>query len=460
MTVDAIDKAGTDDNPIIIGLEDKVPLWNSIVYGVQHIVAMFAGIVAVPLIVGSAIHLPPDQKTILVQACLLASGIGTILQTSRIWFIGARLPICMGTAFVFITPMIMIGNVHGVAGIIGGLMIGGLAEFIVAPYIWRIKHVFPPLVTGTVIALIGLSLIPVGFRWMAGGFGDLYGKPVAYVISGSVLIIMIGANRFASGYIRTVSVIIAVVAGYIIAGAFGLVDFSVVGRSSWFAPPRLFSFGAPTFSVGAIVGILVAQFGNMLETIGNTFATNAVLNNETEPAHLRGAIAVDGIGSFIGAVFGGFSITSFAQNIGVIGLTGVGSRRVVRVAGVILVLMALFPKLAAVIVAMPDPVLGGAGIVMFGAIVAAGVHALIEEGMDQRDMTIFATAISVGLGCGLAGPEAFAAFPQELQIILRSGIVMGSIIVIAMNLLLPTQKKTDNKTASTKVPIGIGETRA
>jgi len=442
MTAHAIDKAGSDDNPIAIGLEDKVPIWSSVVYGLQHIVAMFAGIVAVPLIVGSAIGLPPDQKTILVQACLLTSGIGTILQTSRIWFIGARLPICMGTAFVFITPMIAIGNVHGVAGIIGGLMVGGIAEFLVAPYIWRIKHVFPPLVTGTVIALIGLSLIPVGFRWMAGGFGALYGKPIAYLISGSVLVIMIGANRFASGYIRTVSVIVAVIAGYLIAGIFGLVDFSVVGTSSWFAPPKLFAFGAPTFSVGAIVGVLVAQFGNMLETIGNTFATNAVLENETAPAHLRGAIAVDGIGSFIGAIFGGFSITSFAQNIGVIGITGVGSRHVVRVAGILLILMALFPKFAAVIVAMPDPVLGGAGIVMFGAIVAAGVHQLAAKGMDQRDMTIFATAIGVGLGCGLSGPEAFASFPQELQIILRSGIVMGSIIVILMNLLLPAQKKT------------------
>lgn len=428
------------EKKITIGLEDRVPAGQAIIYGLQHILAMFAGVIAVPLIVGSAIGLPDDQKTILVQGAILACGIGTVLQTGRIGFIGAKLPICMGTAFVFIQPMIAIGKMHGMAAIFGGLIVGALIEFLISPLIWRVRNLFPPLVTGTVIVLIGLSLIPVGFRWMAGGYGDLYGQPIAFIISGSVLCIMIAANRFASGYVQTISIILAIVAGYFISGMAGILDLSVVAKANWVAIPQPFAFGMPEFIFGAILGILVAQFGSMLETIGDTFATGSVLDEEIKPEHLRGAIAVDGLGSLIGNIFSGFSLTSFSQNIGVIGITGVGSRHVVRFGGAILIVMALFPKFAALIVAMPAPVLGGAGIVMFGSVVATGVDQLSATRLDRRSLIIFSTAISIGLGFGFAGDEALANFPPALQIILHSGIVVGAIIAIFLNLVLPETK--------------------
>lgn len=424
---------------IQIGLEEKVPMWQAITYGMQHILGMFAGLVAVPLIVSTAIGLPDEQKTILVQGAILACGIGTIMQSSRIWFIGAKLPICMGTAFVFIQPAIAIGKAHGVAAIFGGLLVGALVEFMMSPVIWRIRKLFPPLVTGTVIVLIGLSLIPVGFRWMAGGFTEYYGEPIAFAVSGAVLCILIATNRLAKGYIQTISVIIAIVSGYFISGFAGILDLANVANAAWVAMPQPLAFGMPEFFIGAIMGILVAQIGSMLETIGDTYATGAVLKKKIEPEHLRGAIAVDGIASLIGNIFNSISLTSFSQNVGVISITGVGSRHVVRVGGVLLVIVAMFPKLAAIIVAMPEPVLGGAGIIMFGSVVAAGVEQLSSIEMSRRDLMIFATSVSVGLGFALSGDEALAIFPTELQIILHSGIVVGGVIAIFLNSILPKE---------------------
>ena len=431
------------ERAIKIGLEEKVDVGRSIIYGLQHMIAMFAGVIAAPLIVGGAIGLEPLEKTVLIQGALLAGGIGTILQSMRIGFVGAKLPIAMGTSFVFIAPMIAIGNSWGIATIFGSMMVCGLIEFAVAPFIWRVKRFFPPLVTGTVVALIGLLLIPVGFRWAAGGFGDMYGQPIAFVISGLVLVIMLAASSFAKGFMQTVSIIFAIVCGYVVAGMFGVLDLSIVGKAEWFAIPKVLAFGMPEFHIGAILGILVAQFASMLETIGDTYATGAVLDEKIEKEHLRGAIAVDGIGSFIGNFFNGFSLTSFSQNIGVIGITGVGSRHVVRVGGIILVVLALFPKLAALIVAMPEPVLGGAAIVMFGAVVAAGISQLSvgRDRFSQRSLLIFATAIGLGVGFGLADNEALQNLPDALQSILHSGVVVGGAVAILLNEILPGKEE-------------------
>ena len=431
------------EQAIKIGLEEKVDVGRSIIYGLQHIIAMFAGVIAAPLIVGGAIGLEPLEKTVLIQGALLACGIGTILQSMRIGFVGAKLPIVMGTAFVFITPMISIGKSMGIATIFGSMMVCGLIEFAVAPIIWRIKRFFPPLVTGTVVALIGLLLIPVGFRWAAGGFGDMYGQPIAFVISGLVLIIMLAASCFTKGFMQTVSIIFAIVCDYVVAGMFGVLDLSIIGKAEWFAMPKVLAFGMPEFHIGAILGILVAQFASMLETIGDTYATGAVLDEKIEKEHLRGAVAVDGIGSFIGNFFNGFSLTSFSQNIGVIGITGVGSRHVVRMGGIILAVLALFPKLAALIVAMPEPVLGGAAIVMFGAVVAAGISQLSvgRDRFSQRSLLIFATAIGLGVGFGLADKEALQNLPDLLQSILHSGVVVGGAVAILLNEVLPGKEE-------------------
>jgi NCS2 family nucleobase:cation symporter-2 len=423
-----------------IGLDEKVPLAKSAVYGLQHIIAMFAGVVAVPLIVGGAIDLSPAQKTILVQGALIASGIGTILQTGRVFILGARFPVCMGTAFVFITPMISIGNTYGVSAIFGALIVGGIVEFIVSTFIWRIKRFFPPLVTSTVVTLIGLGLIPVGFNWAVGSGTPFFAQPIAFIIAGLVLVIMIVANRFTTGFIQTICIIFAIVCGYIISALFGVLDMNYVLEAKWVALPKFFAFGWPQFKLGAILGILAAQFGSMLETVGDIYATGTVLNEEVKKENLQGAVAVDGIASSIATIFNGFSLTSFSQNIGVIGITRVGSRHVVRIGGIILVIMGLFPKFAAIITAMPAPVLGGVGIVMFGSVAAAGVGQLAGIKLTPRELLIFATAIGLGLGFGLASGDALANLPKALQIILHSGVVVGAIVAILLNEVIPKRQ--------------------
>jgi len=425
---------------MIVGIEDRVPLDKGIIYGLQHILAMFAGIVAVPLMVGNALDLTPLEKTILVEGALISSGIGTILQSGRGFFIGARLPICMGTAFVFISPMIDIGKTFGIQAIFGAMIVGGVVEYLASIFIWRLKRFFPPLVTGVVVVLIGLGLVPLGFQWAVGGFGPLFGKPVAYIISSLVLLSMIFFNHFTKEFIQTICVLLAVVFGYLISGLFGILDFQVVQTSAWFAFPRLLYFGPPQFYLGAILGILSAQFGSMLESVGDIFATGAVLNKEIDNGNLRGGIAVDGLGSVIASLFNGFSLTSFTQNIGVIGITRVGSRHVVRIGGIILILLGLFPKFCAIITVMPDPVLGGVGIVMFGSIAAVGIGRLATVKLSPRNQSIIAISLGLGLGFGFSSEQALACLPSSLQIIMHSGVIVGGIIAILMNQILPKEK--------------------
>lgn len=427
-------------NKMVIGIEDRLPLSKEIIYGFQHIMAMFGGVVAVPLMVGGAIGLTQLEMTILIEGALIASGIGTVLQTGRNFSIGARLPICMGTAFVFISPMIGIGKTFGMQAIFGALIIGGLVEFLVSKVIWRLKELFPPLVTGVVISLIGLTMIPLGFQWSAGGFGPLFGKPVAFIISGLVLLIMVFFNHFTKGFLQTVCILLAIAFGYVISASFGILDFNIVRTSSWVALPQLFYFGPPQFYLGAILGVLSAQFGSMLETIGDIYATGAVLDKEIDEGNLQGGIAVDGLGSIIATLFNGFSLTTFTQNIGVIGITRVGSRRVVRMGGIIFIILGLFPKFAAIITAMPDPVLGGTAIVMFGSIFVAGIDRLSLVKQNRRNSMIIATAIALGLGFGLSSEQALAVLPTTLQVFLHSGIIVGGVVAILMDQLIPKEK--------------------
>lgn len=431
---------GREVGATAVGVDDRVPLARAALYGLQHVTAMFAGLIAVPLIVSGAIGLGPSERTILVQGALITSGVATLLQTGRVGMLGARLPIAMGTAFVFITPLIAIGSQLGVAAMFGAVIVGGLVELAVSPLVWRVKRLFPPLVTGTVVALIGLSLIPIGFRWAAGGSGPLYGQPIAFAVSGLVLAIMIVSNQYVRGFLQTVSVIFAIACGYVISALAGILDVGAVREAPWFAVPSLFAFGAPEFSFGAIIGILAAQFASMLETIGDVYATGTMTRTSIEKEHVRGAIAIDGLGSAFAAVLNGLPVTSFSQNIGVIGLTGVASRQAVRAGGVILLVLGLFPKFAAAITAMPDPVLGGVALVMFGAVAAAGIGQLRGIAMTQREVLIFATAIGLGLGLGLAEEAALERLPAGLRVLLHSGVIVGGVVAILLNEVLPGRR--------------------
>ena len=427
-----------------IGVDEKPALPYLILYGIQHVLAMFAGIVAVPLMVGTALKLPGEQITILVQGSLLTSGIGTLVQSLGIGRLGARLPICMGTAFVFISPFISVGSQLGIQAILGAAIVGGIVEFVFSFFVWRIQKYIPPVVTGTVVVLIGMGLMPLGFTWLAGGESSLFGQPISFAIGGLVLVILILINQFAKGVWPSISVALAIVVGYVAAGIAGVLNLGLVKEAAWFAVPKVFSFGLPKFSFPAILAVLVAQFASMLETIGDTYATGVVTHKKIGRRELSGAISVDGLLSSIAFLFNGLSITSFSQNIGVISITGVASRFAVAVSGIILFFIGLVPKFAALIASMPAPVLGGAALVMFGAIAGSGILQLREAKVfGEREMFIFAISVALGMGFGLHPEGALEYLPSYLTVILGSGVAVGGITAIILNQVLPVRQKKD-----------------
>lgn len=432
--------ASASESIVTIGIDERLPVGSAMVYGLQHILAMFAGIIAVPLIVGTAIGLSQAELTILIQGAMLASGIGTLIQTLGFRRVGSRLPIAMGTAFVFIAPMITVGGTFGLPAIFGAAIVGGIVELLAASVLPKVRHWFSPLVTGTVVSLVGLGLIPVGFGWAAGGSGDLFGKPLSYIIAGLVLAVILLINRLFKGFVQSVSIVVAIAVGYLLAAAFGILDLSHVSEAKWVALPKIFAFGPPKFYLSAILVMLVAQFASMLETIGDVFAVGAVTRREVKEQELQGAVAADGIVDSLAAVVNGLPVTSFTQNIGVIGITGVASRFAVAAGGGILVVMGLFPKLAGVISAMPSPVLGGAGIVMFGAIAVAGIMQIASvPRFGQREVLIVATAMALGLGFGLHPEGALDGLPSGLKVFLESGVAVGGVAVILLERLLPAK---------------------
>lgn len=420
-----------------IGIETRPPLGRGALWGLQHVLVMLAGMVAVPLAVSAALDLPADEQRVLVQGAIVASGLGTLVQSLGIGAVGARLPIVMGTAFVFISPMISIGERLGLTAIMGAVIVGGVAEFLFSFVVWRIRGLFPPIVTGTVITIIGLGLLPLGFRWAVGAGTEQFGTLTAFVLSGLVLVVLVLLTSQRNVLVRSMAILIAIVVGYVAAAAMGVLDLSDVRTEAWLAPPMPLAFGAPTFHVGAIAAILIAQFASMLETVGDTVAIKALDDAELEARELRGAITVDGLASAVAPLVNGLSLTSFSQNIGVIGLTRVGSRYVVALGGVALVLFGLVPKLAAVITAMPLPVLGGAAIAMFGAVAAAGIDQLRAVEMNQRNALIFALAVGLGLGVATAPGETFAALPTVLRVPLESSVAVGGTLAIVLDRLLP-----------------------
>ncbi|MEW6697580.1 MAG: nucleobase:cation symporter-2 family protein [Bacillota bacterium] len=428
-----------------IGIDEKPPLFSLVLYGMQHVLAMFAGLVAVPLMVGTALKLTPGQMTILIQGALLTSGIGTLVQCLGIRRLGARLPICMGTAFVFIAPFISVGTEMGIQAIFGAAIVAGILEYILSFFVWRVQNLVPPVVTGTVVVLIGAGLMPLGFSWLAGGHGDLFGSPVSFLIGGVVLLLLIIINQFGRGFMSSLSVFIAIAGGYLISGAFGILDLGQVKEASWIALPDVFTFGPPIFSLPAILAVIVAQLASMLETVGDTYATGVVARRQIGRRELSGAISVDGLMSAFAPVFNGLSLTSFSQNIGVISITRVASRYAVAAAGVVLILLGLIPKFAAIIAGMPAPVLGGAALVMFGSIIGSGISQLREmKKFEQREIIIFATSIALGMGFGMNPPGSLDQLPPALAVILKSGVAVGGFTAIILNKVLPRYKEEVN----------------
>ena len=379
----------------------------------------------------------------MVTGTMIGCGIATMVSALGVSFIGPRLPIVMGVFYIFIGPIVAIAKDVSLAAAMTALMIGGLVQFAWSPLIGRLRRFFPAIVTGTTIVLIGTGLMKIGIGVATGLNTPSFGKPLTLGLAALMLVLIIVISRYARGFVRALSLFVTMVIGYLVAAAFGLLDWKSVTDASWVAVPNLLPYGGLEWP-GAIglLAVIICFFATAVETTGHTLAVCRITGVPAESWRIRGAVANDGIGSTISAIFGGMALTSYSQNIGVISLTGVGSRFVVAAGGAFLILMALIPKVGAIIALMPAAVLGGVLLFMFGMVASVGIDIIGSNMKTRRDALIVASSLALGLGIQAAPPGAFDAIPQALRILVTDGIVMGIMLAMFLNAVLPREEET------------------
>lgn len=423
------------DMQLIYGVNDKPQILMQILLALQHIFAAFGGIIVVPIVLSSALGLDAKTSTVLISSTILAAGIATFIQSRGFGPIGARVACVMGTDFTFVAPAIAVGTKFGLAGIFGATILGASIVIILSFFVKPLMKLFPPIVTGTVVCLIGLTLLPVSIDWAAGGVGSSnYGSLKNIAIALFIMIFTLMLNHYGKGLLSSASILIGMVLGYIICIPLGMVDFSSVAEASWISFPQIWSYGVK-FNLEAVLPFIPAYFVTIIGTVGCLKAITEVSGIEEQEKPIASGVLSDGVGSLIAGIFGALPNTSFSQNIGLIPLTKVASRYVTMMAGVLLVILGLFPKFAALINIMPQPVLGGVGIVMFGTVAAAGIQTLSSVKLNNRNMLIIATSIGLGLGVTFR-PEFISKLPEALKMIFSSGISTGTIVALLLNLIL------------------------
>ncbi len=431
-------KAGSTNSP-----DKKLPLNKSIPLGIQHVLAMFAGNITVPIIVAGVFGQTPEQKIFLIQMALFVAGVATIIQTVGYKEIGARLPIVQGTSFAFI-PIMLPFKAAGLGAVFTAAFIGGIFQIFIGKVLKPIRHLFPPLVTGIVVLMIGFSLLKVGFMYAGGGGWLMNNKPEIFAnanhltVAASVFIVAIFFNLRGKGMASAASILIGIVAGFIVASALGMVNYGKIASAAWFAFPMPLQYGID-FVPGAIILMLFMSVVTTIETIGDISATTmGGAKREATDKEISGGIMADGVGTAFGAIFNAMPNTSYSQNAGLVAFTGVVSRHVGTIAGIVLVLMGLFPKLGGIIAAMPESVIGGAAIIMFGMIVAAGIKLIARAEMDQRNLLILALSLSFGIGMSLL-PDFVKNIPDfgiSLKLLLTTGLIPAGLLAFALNAIM------------------------
>ncbi len=452
MHIDAHLAAETEP-PTSGSVDSRLPPSRLGVLGIQHVLVMYAGSVAVPLIVGHALQLTAQQVGMLISADLFACALATLIQTLGLPGIGIRLPVMMGVTFASVNPMLAIVRAATDAGqppamalgtIYGAVIVAGLFGLVAAPLISRIARFFPSIVTGSIILVIGISLMRVGIEWAAGGRpgSPEFGAPFNLLIALFVLAIIMTVLKFGRGLLRSAAVLIGVVVGGFVAAIAGHTDFSAVQSAAWvgFTPP--FAFGMPRFELGASISMCLVMIIVMIESLGMFFAVSEMVARPATREMLTRGLRADGLGTVLGGIFNTFPYTSFSQNVGLIAMTGVRSRFVCATGGVIMLILALSPKLAVTIASVPSFVLGGAGLVMFGMIAATGIRILsaVDFTANSYNLTIVAVSTSIGM-IPLVADGFFQHAPGMLQPLLHSGILLTTISAVCLNLFFNGTKK-------------------
>lgn len=417
---------------------------------IQHLLAMYAGAILVPLIVGNGIGLDSKQLTYLVSIDILMCGVATILQVVRNRFFGIGLPVVLGCTFTAVAPMLHIGAEYGISSIYGSILASGLFVILISGFFGKLVRFFPPIVTGSVVTIIGITLIPVAVNNMAGGQGESDFASLSNIaLSFGTLAFIVLLYRFTKGFIRAIAILIGMLVGTIAAIFMGKVDFGAVQEASLFHMIEPFYFGAPTFDWAPILTMILVAMVSLVESTGVYFAVGDMTNKELTKSDLSRGYRAEGIAIVFGGIFNAFPYTAFSQNVGLMQMTGVKSKRVIFIMGIMLITLGFIPKLAAITTIIPTAVLGGAMLAMFGMVVAQGIKMLSKViGDSSENLMIIACSIGMGLGVTVV-PELFERFPKSVQILTSNGIVAGSMTAIILNIIFnmipskPRQEATE-----------------
>jgi NCS2 family nucleobase:cation symporter-2 len=469
-------------------VDERLPAPRLAALGLQHVLVMYAGAIAVPLIVGRALKLGPEQVALLISADLFVCGLVTLIQSFGLgqWF-GIKLPVMMGVTFAAVGPMVAMANAHdgvdGARAIFGAIIGAGIVSILIAPLMSRLLRFFPPVVTGTIIAIIGISLMRVGVGWAMGGPAFLaqrtdvpklvamvdgakaaaaaaaasmapgasapglklgpipmldnpsYGALGDMAVAAFVLVVILLLVRYGRGFIANVAVLLGIVAGCIVAVALGRMNFDKVGNAHWFDIVTPFAFGMPTFDLVAVLTMTLVMIVVMIESTGMFLALSDMTGKTLDQSDLSRGLRTDGLGTVLGGIFNTFPYTSFSQNVGLVGVTGVRSRFVCVAAGLIMIVLGLVPKMGALVEAIPQFVLGGAGLVMFGMVAATGIRILANVDFKTNRHNLYIVAIAIGAGLiPLVAPRWSQQMPSALGPLLESGILLTSITAVLLNL--------------------------
>lgn len=426
----------------IYQLEGRVPIAAAIPFGLQHILAMFVANIAPVMIVAGACGLDSKNVAMLIQCAMIIAGIGTMVQLYPVWRVGSGLPIVMGISFTFVSILCFIGGTYGYGAVVGAVIVGGLIEGILGLLAKYWRKIVSPIVAATVVTAIGFSLLNVGATSFGGGSGaEDFGSWENLLLGTITLVVCLVFNILAKKHYKQLSVLAGLVVGYVVAIFMGKVDFSGFQDCGFFSIPTFMPF-KPEFNLSAIVSVLMIFLVSATETIGDTSAVAASgLNREATEKEISGSLACDGLVSSISGLFGCLPITSFSQNVGLVAMTKVVNRFTLLMGALIMVLAGFIPAIGTALATLPDAVLGGCTIMMFGNIVVSGIQMIQKCGFSQRNVTIVALSLSIGLGFTTV-PEIFVSFPEILQqVFAENCVAVVFIVAIVANLVLPKEEE-------------------
>ena len=426
-------------SPKIAPVDERLPISKSWIFSLQHVLAMCAGAVAVPMMVGTAAGLDHQSIVFLISACIFMAGIGTLIQSVGLGnIVGAKIPVIEGTSFAAVAAMTSIASAYSdpnvaMTTVFGAVMASGLLCVLIAPVFEKLIRYFPKVVTGTVVVVIGISLLPVGIKWITES-KVAPAEPSQLILALSVLVITVVLFKYLKGIWNSAAILLGIVLGTILAWVLGLADFNAVADASWFSINIPFKFGLPRFELSAIVSLSLVMLVLMTESLGNMMAIHEIVDKEVSGKNIKRALLGDGISTFLSGMFNSFPITPFGQNTGLVSLMGIKSRFIAVYAGVFLLVLGFIPKFAALVGAIPKPVLGGVGFAMFGMVLVGGIKTLSKVQFDGTKNGVI-VAISVGLAMiPLANPEFYNNFPSWVQTIFHSGITTGSLAAVLLNI--------------------------